>query len=172
MKIYSIGKIIPLPEDIAYLDNGVYAKALARFRVVTVEIAVVNTRNQVLLVKRKQDPGKGIWWICGTKLTGPETVLEAAVRALENELGLDVSIDRFIDLNLIQFVNWAPSKTAPYGEYNQHNVLAIKITHKEECAITIRGYEHSVYQFADIDRRDNYIEPLIDILEKLKYICI
>ena len=169
MNYYSIGEIAPLSEEIKHLDTATYAKALARFRVATVEVAVINSQNQLLLLKRKQDPGKGLWWVCGTKLIGPETIMEGAHRAVKNELGLEISLGRFIDLNLSQCINWAPSETAPYGEFNQHNIVAVKISDEEEKIISVRDVEHQDWKFVDIETLSSeYLEPLREITTCIK----
>jgi 8-oxo-dGTP diphosphatase len=50
--------------------------------------AVVFRENRVLLVKRKQPPGKGFWAIPGGRLELGETLKEAAEREVREETGV------------------------------------------------------------------------------------
>lgn len=52
--------------------------------------AVVVRSNHVLLVKRKHQPGKGLWALPGGYLNINETLLNGAIRELQEETGLDI----------------------------------------------------------------------------------
>ncbi len=73
-----------------------------------VSIVVQNERGDVLLVKRAQEPSKGMWCFpigfaeCG------ETIREAAVRELKEESGIDGTIVRLLDV--------MSDRTDTYGE--------------------------------------------------------
>ncbi|MFQ6075652.1 MAG: NUDIX hydrolase [Candidatus Bathyarchaeia archaeon] len=51
-----------------------------------------------LLVKRASEPSKGLWSIPGGLVELGERVKEAAMREVEEETGLDVEIDRLLDV--------------------------------------------------------------------------
>lgn len=165
-----MGFIPELPEHIRYLDNDCYGKGLARFRVATIEVAVVNKNNEILICKRKEPPLVGGWWLCGTKLIGPENLEDGAIRALKNEISLIVDANRIINTGLLQFINWPVTKTAPFAEFNQHNVVFVKITEDEEKNIKLRGHEHEEYKFVSLNNQAELIDPLKEIFEKLKEI--
>ncbi|MCL1859952.1 MAG: bifunctional nicotinamide-nucleotide adenylyltransferase/Nudix hydroxylase [Proteobacteria bacterium] len=55
--------------------------------------AVVTVAGQVLLVRRKHPPGKGLWAIPGGFLEGRERLLQGAIRELKEETGLAVAGD-------------------------------------------------------------------------------
>jgi 8-oxo-dGTP diphosphatase len=73
-----------------------------------VSIVVQNGRGDVLLVKRAQEPSKGMWCFpigfaeCG------ETIQEAAIRELKEESGIDGTIVRLLDV--------MSDRTDTYGE--------------------------------------------------------
>jgi 8-oxo-dGTP diphosphatase len=73
-----------------------------------VSIVVQNARGDVLLVRRAQEPSKGMWCFpigfaeCG------ETIQEAAVRELKEESGIDGEIVRLLDV--------MSDRTDTYGE--------------------------------------------------------
>lgn len=92
------------PAVIEYLKGWAHLPAYARMReehlalvesrkrwgsgpFITVD-AVVRAAGQVLLVQRKNSPGKGLWALPGGFLDGRERVLHGAIRELREETGL------------------------------------------------------------------------------------
>ena len=53
--------------------------------------AVVTVAGHVLLVRRKNPPGKGLWAIPGGFLEGRERLLQGAIRELKEETGVEVA---------------------------------------------------------------------------------
>ncbi|MEM3506619.1 MAG: NUDIX hydrolase [Candidatus Bathyarchaeia archaeon] len=60
--------------------------------------AVIIDKDSVLLVKRKHEPGKGLWSIPGGLVELGETVREAVKREVKEETGLDVEVVKLIDV--------------------------------------------------------------------------
>jgi len=52
----------------------------------------------VLLVKRGHEPGKGLWSIPGGVVELGETVHQAVVREVKEETGLDVEVERLLEV--------------------------------------------------------------------------
>lgn len=65
--------------------------------IIGVGIVVIDD-NRILLVKREKDPGKGRWSIPGGVLELGERVRDGAKREVKEETGIDVEIDRLIDV--------------------------------------------------------------------------
>lgn len=59
--------------------------------------AVVTVAGHVLLVQRKNPPGKGLWAIPGGFLEGRERLFQGAIRELKEETGLDVAQARLME---------------------------------------------------------------------------
>jgi len=51
---------------------------------------VVDQQQHILLLKRRNEPAKGLWWVPGGRVHMGETRIAAAVRKLREECGLDV----------------------------------------------------------------------------------
>ena len=66
--------------------------------IVGVGILIIKDRDKILLVKRENEPGKGRWSIPGGLLELGERVRDGAKREIKEETGLDVEIDRLIDV--------------------------------------------------------------------------
>ncbi|MEM2896168.1 MAG: NUDIX hydrolase [Candidatus Bathyarchaeia archaeon] len=60
--------------------------------------AVIKKKGYVLLVKRRYDPGKGLWSIPGGLVELGETVQEAVKREVREETGLEVEVIKLIDV--------------------------------------------------------------------------
>ena len=61
----------------------------------TVDV-IINLKDGIVLVKRKNDPYKGKWAIPGGFVEYGETVEKAARRETKEETGLDVKVDNLI----------------------------------------------------------------------------
>ena len=59
---------------------------------------VILLNGKLLLVKRGQEPAKGLWTVPGGLVDVGEKVRDAAVREAKEELGLDIKIDRLLDV--------------------------------------------------------------------------
>jgi len=64
-----------------------------------VAVGVVAVRNsRILLVRRGQEPSKGLWSVPGGLIELGETIEEAAQREVREEAGILVRIDRLLDV--------------------------------------------------------------------------
>ena len=62
-----------------------------------VAVLVLNSKDQLLLVKRSVEPAKGTWCLPGGFIEVDESIEEAAVRELEEETGLKGEIEGLVD---------------------------------------------------------------------------
>ena len=51
---------------------------------------------RLLLIRRADDPGRGLWSVPGGRVEAGETLAEAVVREVREEAGLEVVCDRFL----------------------------------------------------------------------------
>lgn len=73
--------LIPLKE---------YKRIVASMPIACVDLIISRGWNDDLLVKRKNAPLKGKWWVPGGRILLNETPAQAAVRKAKEEVGLDV----------------------------------------------------------------------------------
>jgi ADP-ribose pyrophosphatase YjhB (NUDIX family) len=57
---------------------------------------VFNDHNQVLLILRNQPPAQGLWSVPGGKQEANESLVEACVREVKEETGLDVQVKTIV----------------------------------------------------------------------------
>ena len=62
-----------------------------------VAVLVLNSKDQLLLVKRSVEPAKGTWCLPGGFIEVDESIAEAAVRELEEETGIKGEIEGLVD---------------------------------------------------------------------------
>jgi len=60
--------------------------------------AIIVQDGKILIVRRSSEPGKGKWSVPGGLVELGETVEQAVVREVREECGLDVEVDRLIDV--------------------------------------------------------------------------
>jgi ADP-ribose pyrophosphatase YjhB (NUDIX family) len=67
---------------------------------------VLLDESRILLIKRGHDPGRGLWAVPGGKVRLGETLVEAAIREVKEETGLDVDIGTVL---------WAGESISDFG---------------------------------------------------------
>jgi colanic acid biosynthesis protein WcaH len=69
-----------------------YKKFLEQMPVVCIDAIIMNNKGQYLLIKRKNEPLKGDYWVPGGRLLKNETLNDAVLRKVKEELGIDSHI--------------------------------------------------------------------------------
>ena len=70
-----------------FIPEELYRQILFHMPIACVDIAIVRD-GSVLLVKRKDAPARGSWWLPGGRVKKGETMRQAAARKAEEEVGL------------------------------------------------------------------------------------
>ena len=72
------------------IQTDLYKSIIRLLPIVCVDIVVKNTDGKFLLVKRKNNPLKGQWWVVGGRIEHMEKAQDAAKRKLKEEADLEV----------------------------------------------------------------------------------
>lgn len=74
-----------------WISENKYKEIIRLIPISCVDLLVVSQENEVLLVKRKNEPEKGQWWLPGGRVHFGETRKDAAIRKLKEECGITVT---------------------------------------------------------------------------------
>ena len=99
-----------------------YKNIIDVISILCVDIIIQNSQHEYLLVKRKNEPLKGKWWIVGGRILKGETVEQAAIRKVKEELSIDIK-----KLKLIVFFE-APFQKHPFGLKEKYHAVRIVLS--------------------------------------------
>lgn len=116
--------------------------------------AVVVDDGRLLLVRRGQGPGAGLWSIPGGRVEAGETLAEAVVRELGEETGLEGVCDRL--------VGWVER----IGEGHHYVILDFAVT-LLESATPVAGHDAAEATWVPLE--DVAEQPLVDGLAEFLY---
>lgn len=71
-----------------HIPDELYRQILPVMPIPCVDLLVVDTKGKILLVKRRNEPAKGLWWVPGGRVQFGELRAAAALRKLREECGL------------------------------------------------------------------------------------
>ena len=132
---FEIGEF-PFDKTEKRLPDEVYARALDRLVISTLDIAVLNPAGEIFLGKRAWEPAKDLFWIIGGTRNRGESFEETAVRYCRHELGIEIEPARFREVGFYYYA-FAKRRQAPEnnGVHTDSSVFAIRLTDVEVAAI-------------------------------------
>lgn len=71
------------------IPEAIYKQIIKYIPILCVDIIIKNKDGEYLLIKRKNKPLKGEWWIIGGRVHHGENLIEAAKRKVKQEVGLN-----------------------------------------------------------------------------------
>lgn len=78
-----------------FIPDELYARILRSVPIACVDIAVV-ARGGVLLVRRKDAPARGEWWVPGGRVLKGEMMRQTAARKARDEVGIECHVGPII----------------------------------------------------------------------------
>ena len=100
-----------------------YTKIIEVLPVLCVDIIIQNPQGEFLLIKRANEPLKDQWWVIGGRVLKGETLKQAAIRKIEEEVGLEAT-----DVKLVGYYEDA-FETNPFGLNTPlHSVSVVFLT--------------------------------------------
>lgn len=91
-----------------FINHDLYRQILESMPIACVDVAIV-AAGKVLLVRRKDDPAQGQWWVPGGRVRKGETLKEAARRKALEEVGIPCHVGPIIHTDETIFPD------GPYG---------------------------------------------------------
>jgi len=97
-----------------------YTQIIEVLPILCVDIIIQNSQGEFLLIKRANEPLKDQWWVIGGRVLKGETLEKAAIRKVEEEVGLKIT-----DVKLVGYYEDA-DETNPFGLYTPlHSVSVV-----------------------------------------------
>ncbi len=81
--------------SIQFIEASLYQQILENIPIACVDIAIVD-QGAVLLLKRKDPPARGQWWLPGGRVLKGEMMRETAQRKAREEVGMECHVGQII----------------------------------------------------------------------------
>ena len=133
-----------------FIEKELYKDILRNIPIPTVDILFLNSKNELLLGKRNNEPLLGVYYIPGGRINKWEKLLDAAHRKAKEELWID------IDTTRLEFV-WVYDDIFDNSAFDDIGTHCIPVTYcyrltiSEEDHLSIWDTQHSELQFFSLD---------------------
>ena len=127
----------------SFLNNEDFLEVIERAPLVSIDLVVLNSRKQMLLGQRRNEPAKGSWFVPGGRIQKNEDLHQAFGRITESELGvaqrlsgsrllgafshhysenflLRDGISTHYIVLAYEILNWQPSARLPADQHGQY----------------------------------------------------
>lgn len=140
------------------IPQELYAKFLSQMPLFCVDALVVH-KGKVLLVYRTNKPAKNLWWVPGGRVLKNETLEQAVLRKMKEELGVPVTIQKRLGTYETMFPD-APFSEVTCGVHSV-NVAFLMTLVNEQDAIQL-DTQSSDYQW--VNNLDENSHPYLKAL--------
>lgn len=130
-----------------WISSEEYNKIKKILPIPCVDLIIRNEKGEILLIKRKNEPAKGLWWFPGGRVMLGESRKNAAIRKLKEECGIIAN----------QTLEWKSCDIFLYDHeesYNSHGISTLFIFDVTNQSIEL-DEQSSDYSWKTID---NWIE--------------
>ena len=106
----------------AFIPGEEYRRIVDLMPILCVDLLLQNSRGEYLLAKRSNEPLKDQWWLPGGRVYKGESLEEAAIRKMREELSLEPSL-----LTMVGYCEYF-CKESPFGLATGHHAVAFVFT--------------------------------------------
>lgn len=117
-----------------YIPDALYQEIISCIPIACVDIAVIRD-GKVLLVKRKDKPAQGQWWLPGGRVRKRETMRDTAKRKALEEVGLDCFVGPLVHTAETIFPD------GPFGE-SVHSINSCFLMHLRRGLFSVKVDEN------------------------------
>lgn len=134
-----------------WLPDETFKSIIQHTPLISIDLIVRNEQGHVLLGKRVNAPAKGYWFVPGGRVRKNETLDDAFVRLVREELGIESGVTR-ADAKFLGVYEHFYDDNVFDSELSTHYiVLAYEIKLKDRICIHIDESQHENYNFFDKD---------------------
>lgn len=81
-----------------HISDDLYKQMLLNLPILCVDLIIQNSKGEYLLVKRDNEPVKGLWWIPGGRVIKNDDVYVSAQKKCMQEIGVDINDWRVVGI--------------------------------------------------------------------------
>ena len=132
-----------------------YARIITQLPILCVDILVENPAGEFLLVKRANDPKKGVWWPIGGRVLFGETLADAVARKLLEEAG--VKADSIAPIGVYELISTPEELEAGAAAHTVSVVYRARIGQDASVRLDDQSVD---WKFSTEMPRDFIVQPL------------
>lgn len=144
------------------IDKELYSQILENMPIICVDGVITNDRNQILFLKRENEPAKNEWWFPGGRLLKNESLEEAIIRKIKEETNIDAYVISYLGTTETMF------NTGPFG-FPVHTVNFTYHLRPESDDLKIDS-QHSEYVWTDNIDELRLNDKIFELLKQKKII--
>ena len=129
------------------IQEKTYKTITSQMPIPTVEAIIINSENDLLIMKRNNPPAKGEWWFPGGRIRKGEMFLQALTRKVREETGLEVKVLGFIGVYERIF-------------RERHDIAIVFLCRCEDENVILNS-EHSEYKFLNENTAFAELHPML-----------
>lgn len=134
-----------------WLPDETFKSVIQHTPLISIDLIVRNERGEVLLGKRVNAPAKGYWFVPGGRVRKNETLDDAFVRLVKEELGIESGVTR-VDAKFLGIFEHFYDDCVFGNEVSTHYiVMGYEIADLNFEDITENIDQHEGYKFFDIN---------------------
>jgi colanic acid biosynthesis protein WcaH len=140
----------------AQLGFDEFAEVVKKTPLVSIDLVVKNSRDEILVGLRKNEPAKGFWFVPGGRVLKDERIAEAFERVAHGELGIGLAFEdaRFLGV----FEHLYPTNFTQKGDFSTHYIALAYEVRIGETVLDLPDDQHSKYKWLNeesLDKQQN-----------------
>lgn len=142
--------------------KDIFLNTVRYFPTVSINTIIRNPKGEVLFIKRDRQPAKDKWWIPGGRVLLGESMKEAAIRIVREEVGLTANLVDISDRYLEEFFktdDYSPEDFADYAEDISmfHYIASVALFDCSDNEDIVLDNQSSDYRWSATDLTDHEI---------------
>ncbi|UOH75079.1 GDP-mannose mannosyl hydrolase [Acinetobacter schindleri] len=133
-----------------WLPDEIFKSVIQHTPLISIDLIVRNEKGEVLLGKRVNAPAKGYWFVPGGRVRKNETLDDAFVRLVREELGIESGITRADAKFLGVFEHYYEDCVFGDGTSTYYVVLAHEILLENIIDIEYMNNQHNDFEWMEI----------------------
>jgi colanic acid biosynthesis protein WcaH len=140
------------------IPEKLYKQIVDTMPIPCVDVVISNDSRRVLLIRRSDEPAKGKWWVIGGRIHKKESLVDAAIRKVRDETGLEVKIIKKLD-----FYEYTSDQSEQNSKTGTHSVIVglhVKLKHSQKVNLDKTSSEYKWIGHIEEDL-DPYVKQIL-----------